>query len=200
MLGKVPSIVLIVILFVVAFLVVNTLHFLFFPVRVVLYDSLLDAAFAGIMATICIVFLRGRFATTREEMALSLIIALLLSTLYALCIPTIIDRSLSVYLLEKLVQRGGSIRQDAFEDILKREWMAETQLVDARLTEALKSSTVTVENGCVRLTPRGRMIADFTRFYRTHLLPKKREIMGRLSDDLTDPFRKSYAIVPFKCE
>jgi hypothetical protein len=200
MFGKLSSIALIVTLFLVTFLGVNTLHFQFFTVRVVLYDALLDVVIAGIFAfTACFVLLARRFATTREEMALSLIIGLLLTTLYSLSVPAIIDRSLSVYILEKLAQRGGNIRRDAFEDILKQEFFPEHQLVDIRLTEQLNSGTVTIENGCVRLTRRGIMIADFTRFYRTKLLPKKREIMGKFSDDLTDPFRNSTQTVDYAC-
>ena len=57
-----------------------------------------------------------------------------------------------------------------------------------------------IPNGCVNLTARGRFIAELTRFYRTSMLPKRREIMGRLTDDLTDPFRGSTVVVPFKCE
>lgn len=198
--GKLTGIAAVIALDGVLFLILNFLHSQFLPVRVVLYDALLDAAVAGVLTAIaCTLWVQHRSTVSREEMGLSLVVALLLTTLYALSIPTIIDRSLSVYMLEKLAQRGGAIRRDAFDEILKQEFFPEHRLVDIRLTEALNSGTVTVADGCVRLTPRGVMISDFTRFFRTTLLPKKREINGRFTDDLTDPFRKSFAIVPYKC-
>jgi hypothetical protein len=200
MLGKSTSIALIVAVCLLAFLIVNTIHFQFFNVHVVLYDALFDVAISGAIAlVICLGWLNRQLSTSRHEMALSLIIGIMLATFYSLSVPTIIDRSLSVYILEKLAQRGGSIRRDAFDEILKQEFFPEHQLVDIRLTEQINSGTVTIDNGCVRLTSRGSTVAHMTSFFRAHLLPKKREIMGRFSDDLTDPFRKSFAIVPYKC-
>jgi hypothetical protein len=201
MFGKISSIILIVAVFLATFLIVNTIHSQFFTVRVVLYDALFDAVITCfVIAILCYYWSSFRLTTTREEMALSLVVGLLLATLYSISIPTVIDRSISVYILEKMAQRGGAIRRDAFDEILKQEFFPEHQLVDIRLTEQFNSGTVMINNGCVRLTPRGERIVRFTRFFRTTLLPKKREIMGRFSDDLTDPFRKSFAVVPFKCD
>jgi hypothetical protein len=201
MLGKLTSILMLIGLYLVVFLTVNTIHFQFFTVRVVLYDALLDAVIAGaVVLAIILLRLRRHLTATREEIALSLVVGSLLVALYSISFPTIIDRSLSVYILEKLAQRGGSIRKAAFEEILKKEFFAEYQLVDIRLTEQLNSGTVTIENGCVRLTSWGAEVAAFTRFYRETLLPKNREIMGRFSDDLTHPFRNSTAIVPYRCD
>src|SRR5262249_28418811 len=104
-----------------------------------------------------------------------------------------------IYILEKLDQRGGRIAQSAFDHILKEEFFPEHRLVDIRLTEQINSGTIAIINGCVMLTPRGRTIVAFSRFYRTKFLPKKREIMGKLSDDLTDPFRNARTPVPFEC-
>ena len=72
--------------------------------------------------------------------------------------------------------------------------------MDVRLTEQLNSGTVTIADGCIKLTPWGKAIVRFTELYRKTLLPKKREIMGAFTDDLTDPFRHSPAVVSYKCE
>jgi hypothetical protein len=199
--GKLTSILMLLGSYLIAFLVVNTIHFQLFTVRVVLYDALLDGLIAGTVV-IAIIFRLppGSLTATREEIGLSLVVGMLLVTLYSISFPTIIDRSLSVYILEKLAQRGGSIRKAAFEEILIKEFFPEYQLVDIRLTEQLNSGTVTIENGCVRLTSWGAKLAAFTRFYRETLLPKHREIMGRFSDDLTHPYRNSSVVVPYRCE
>jgi hypothetical protein len=182
------------------FLLLHGLHFYFFPVHVVLYDAVLDAILAAILTAALLVHAAGRLATTGLESGLALVIGFLLALLFCVSIPTIIDRSLSVYVLEKLVQRGGAIRQAAFEEIIKQEFMQEHRVTDIRLTEQVNSGTIQIVNGCVRLTPRGERIAAFSRFYRTNLLPKQREIMGLLTDDLTDPFRRSTTMVAFACE
>ena len=166
-----------------------------------LYDALIDTIIAGaITAAIYFRFPRQQLSVTPSESILLLIIGLLMAIIYAITIPTIIDRSLSVYILEKLAQRGGSIRRDAFEEILTNEYLPEQRIVDLRLTEQLSSGTITIEKGCVRLTQLGQAIARFSRFYRMNLLPKRRDIMDEFTDDLTDPFRKSSTVVPFRCE
>jgi hypothetical protein len=178
----------------------NIIHFQFFTVHVVLFDTLSDVLLAGVVTTAIYVYvLRRRLELTYIEATLSLIVGLLIGVNYAISIPAIIDRSLSIYVLEKIDQRGGGIRRDAFESLFKDEYMPEHHLVDIRLTEQLNSGTIRIENGCVALTSRGRLVVALTRFYRTHFLPKHREIMGQLTDALTDPFRNSRTDVTYSC-
>ena len=118
----------------------------------------------------------------------------------AISVPTVIDRSLSFYILEKIQQRGGGIRQDSFEQVFTREYVREHHLVDVRLTEQLESGTIVIENGCVLLTPKGVFIAGFSRNFRQHWLPRKRLLMGQYSDVLTDPFRTSASIDQYSCK
>lgn len=187
-------------LLLVLFLVVNFVHFRFFPVRVVAYDALLDVGIATALCVLVYLLLPPRLlATNRLESMLFLAIGTLCAAIFAIMVPTVIDRSLSAYILEKLDQRGGGIREAAFEDILIHEFFPEHHLVAIRLTEQLNSGTISIRDGCVRLTPRGERIARWTRFYRTTLLPRRREILGRYSDDLTDPFRNSVRDVDYTC-
>lgn len=182
------------------FVLVNVLHFRFFPVRVVLYDSLFDLGIAAVLILGAYILVLGsRMPLTPLEATLTIILGLALAVNYAITVPTVIDRSLSIYILEKLAQQGGSIRYDAFEDILRKEYLSEYRVVDIRLTEQVNSGTLTIADGCVRLTPRGERIARFTRFFRTNVLPKRREIMGTYSDSLTDPFRDSKHLVQSEC-
>jgi hypothetical protein len=124
---------------------------------------------------------------------------LLLGYGFAISVPTVVDRSLSIYLLEKLDQRGGGIRQDAFEQVLVQEYLKEHRLVEVRLTEQLASGTLTLSDGCVSLTERGRRIARFSRFLRTHFLPRQRLLVGGYTDELTDPFRHTRPDVGYGC-
>src|SRR3978361_2174392 len=94
--------------FLILFLVINIIHFRFFPVSVVLYDSIIDVAIVWAISLPFLVWGR-RTRLTGLEIGLSYVLAILLCAMYALAVPTIIDRSLSVYILEKLEQRGGRI-------------------------------------------------------------------------------------------
>jgi hypothetical protein len=51
------------------------------------------------------------------------IIWLFFSYIYAISMPTVIDRSLFFYILEKLHQRGGGIMLSSFDDIIKNEYI-----------------------------------------------------------------------------
>jgi hypothetical protein len=106
---------------------------------------------------------------------------------------------LSFYTLEKLQQRGGAIQLVAFERVYATEYMKEHRLVDVRLTEQQQSGTITITDGCVRLTPRGDFLATASRLFRTYFLPKQRLLMGEYSSDLTDPFRSSTTTVDYLC-
>ncbi len=186
--------------YLVAFLLLNGIHFRFFPVGVVLYSTVMDALLTGAIFLGLVILLRRKLPLNGLETTLCVMLGLSLAGGYAISVPTVIDRSLSMYILEKLAQRGGAIREDAFPGIFVNEYMKEHRLVDIRLTEQLESGTITIRGGCVELTERGRLIAEVTRFYRTTFLPKHRKIMGVYTDDLTDPFRNSapanYACAP----
>jgi hypothetical protein len=78
--------------------------------------------------------------------------------------------------------------------------MVEDRLVDVRVTEQLQSGTISIDGGCVRLTPRGRRIATASSYFRSHFLPRQRLLMGEYSDDLTDPFRHSIRSVDYTCK
>ena len=127
------------------------------------------------------------------------ITCLLLGYILAISIPTVIDRSLSFYILEKLQQRGGGIQLSKFEQIFTGEYMREHRLVDIRLTEQSESGTIRIEGDCVRLTEKGRHLASFSRFFRQHWLPKERLLRGEYTDALVDPFKRSDQAPNYLC-
>ncbi len=102
-----------------------------------------------------------------------------------------IDRSLSFYILEKIHQRGGAVRPDDFASIFTDEYLLDHQLVAVRLTEQRESGTVTIADGCVRLTQRGKRMADFSSWFRHQWLPRRRLLLGEYTDRLTRPFPDS---------
>lgn len=187
-------------LFVVLLLTIYILHVRYLPVSVVFYSAILDAVFATGVAVIVIATVRWFKVFTRFETLQLCCIWLLLGYSFAISVPTVIDRSLSFYILEKLQQRGGGIKLSAFDDVFTKEYVKEHRLVDVRLTEQQQSGTVEIKNGCVKLTVWGQTIASASRYFRTHFLPRQRLLMGTYSDDLTDPFKNSVERVDYRCQ
>lgn len=174
-------------------------HISYFKVGVVFYSALFDAFLAAFLTLILGCSIRWfRVFTTFETLQL-LCIWLLLGYSFSISVPTVIDRSLSFYILEKLQQRGGGIRLDAFDQVFTQEYVKEHRLVDVRLTEQQQSGTIVIQNGCVKLTPWGQTLATSSRYFRSHFLPKQRLLMGKYSDELTDPFRNSENKVDYLC-
>jgi hypothetical protein len=181
-------------------LVIYVLHVRYVPVNVVFYSAILDAVLATILAAVLIATVRWFKVFTRFETLQLCCIWLLLGYSFAISVPTVIDRSLSFYILEKLQQRGGGIKLDAFDQVFTQEYVKEHRLVDVRLTEQQQSGTVEIQDGCVKLTAWGQTIASSSRYFRAHFLPKQRLLMGKYSDDLTDPFRNSIERTDYRCQ
>jgi len=185
--------------FVACLLIAYVLRMRYGQVDVVFYSTIGCALLAVVVAGALLFVLRAFSNFSGLEKLQMLIIWLLVGYAFAISVPTVIDRSLSFYLLEKLQQRGGGIRQDRFQDVFVKEYMIEHRLVDVRLTEQLQSGTIEIRNGCVRLTERGQRLVGFSRWFRANLLPRHRLLMGEYTDDLTDPFRNSTATVDYTC-
>lgn len=176
------------------------LHIRFFRVDVVFYSAIFDGALATAIIAIALWRMQSFALFGTFEKLQTVLICLLTAYALAISLPTVVDRSLSFYILEKLQQRGGAIQQERFADVFTQEYLKEHRLVDVRLTEQRQSNTIRIENGCVYLTPKGNYLANFSRFFRTHLLPKQRLLLDRYSDDLTDPFRHSSTQVDYRCQ
>jgi hypothetical protein len=166
-------------------------HVWYLPVSVVFFSALLDSLVAAIGMTAILWLFRGAIPLSAFEVKLLVIIWLLLGYSFAISVPTVLDRSLSFYILEKLQQRGGGIRKSQIRDVFVHEYIPEFRLIDVRLTEQLASGTIIIENDCVMLTPRGRIFASLSRYFRKNLLPKRRLLGDEYTDALVDPFRNS---------
>ncbi len=186
--------------FIFVLIIVYHVHTSYFTVNVVLYSAIFDVIIATAL-TGAVLCMTNVFRPLGNFERFQLIIIWLLAG-YALSIsvPTVIDRSLSFYILEKLQQRGGGIKQDNFDQIFTQEYIEEHHLVDVRLTEQLESGTIKIVNGCVKLTKRGADLASFSRYFRKNWLPKNRLLMGTYSDELTDPFRNSRISFDYTCK
>ena len=181
-------------------LAIYVVHVRYVPVNVVFYSAILDDVLATGLTLLVLAAIGWLRSFSRFEIAQMVCIWLLLGYSFAISVPTVIDRSLSFYILEKLQQRGGGIKLDAFDQVFTQEYVKEHRLVDVRLTEQQQSGTIVIRNGCVLLTDWGQTIATTSRYFRNHFLPKHRLLMGEYSDDLTDPFRNSVKRSDYQCQ
>ncbi len=184
----------------IVFLIVNYVHFQTLPVAVILYACLYDALVAGLLVFGpygCFRLPKGPLIVT--EFALTGLASFFLVILYAVMGPTVIDRSLSIYIVEKIDHRGGAVAEVAMPKIILTEFMNEYKVSDVRMTEQLTSRTVKISDGCIRLTPRGERLAAFTRWYRQTFLPKHRRVGGEETDSLTRPYMDAPVLVPYEC-
>lgn len=186
-------------LFLILLLCIYYVHIAFMRVDVVLYSAVFDGVLAALVAA-GVLFGFGYFKLFNvfEKLQMT-VIWLLAGCIFAISIPTVIDRSLSFYILEKIQQRGGGIKLASFEEVFTKEYAKEHRLLDVRLTEQQASGTITIQDGCVKLTERGKQLATFSRFFRQNFLPKQRLLMGKYTDDLTDPFRASRSGIDYAC-
>jgi hypothetical protein len=187
-------------IFVLILLLIYWIHINYFKVDVVFYAAIFDGILAAIVTGALLWAWPFFKSLCNFEKSLLILIWLMVGYGLAISAPTVIDRSLSFYILEKIQQRGGGIQQDAFERIFTQEYMKEHRLVDVRLTEQVQSGTIFIKNGCVMLTPKGETIAGFSRNFRQHWLPKQRLLLGQYSDALIDPFKDSLKVEDYVCQ
>jgi hypothetical protein len=176
------------------------LYIKFLKVDVVFYSSLFIALISLTVFSFLIFFLRWFDFLGALEKFQQVLICALLGYVFALSLPTVIDRSLSFYILEKLQQRGGGILLSKFDYIFTNEYVRESKLVDIRLTEQMQSGTIVIKNDCVLLTPKGNKIASFGQFFRKNLLPRKRLLREQYTDELVDPFKRSDKFPDYLCK
>lgn len=179
----------IIILFLIIYFSFYYLHINFFEIDVLLYSAVFDSLLATIVLSTLIFFKLVATSLSILEKFLISTICFLIGYSIAITIPTLIDRSLSLYLLEKIEQKGGQINYEKFEILFVEEYIKEHSLVDIRITEQLESGTIKVTNKCVTLTDRGLKIVAFSKFFRKYLLPKKRLVANEFTAKLTEPYK-----------
>lgn len=187
-------------IFLIMLISVYYLHISFFKVNVVFYASIADGFIAVLISAFFLWAWTFFNVLDNFEKLLIIIIWLLLGYSWAISVPTVIDRSLSFYILEKLQQRGGGIKLESIKDVFIYEYIPEHRLMDVRLTEQIESGTIEIKNDCVKLTAKGNNIATFGRFFRNNFLPKQRLLLGEYTDDLTNPFRKDVNQFIYQCQ
>lgn len=145
----------------------------FFKVYVILYSTIFDALLAASIVSIIMFFLPGYKIFSHFEKFQTSVIMLLLGYAFAISGPTIIERSMSFYILEKIQEKGGMVPVDQTRNLFMLEFEKERNVIGLHLSEQLKSGTILMDNNTIRLTNAGDQLATFSKYFKMHLLPKK---------------------------
>lgn len=159
------------------------IHITFIKVDVLLYSAIQDVLIATIIFMLFMVIQKKIIVFNLFELLLSSIVFLLVGYILAISIPTIIDRSLSFYLLEKIKQNNG-LREESLKSLIQQDYINELKVPEMRITEQLESGTILIKNGCITLTNKGEKISSFSIFFKKYFLPKMRLIKESYSDEL----------------
>ena len=186
------------IFFIFLLIFIYTIYINQFNVNVLLYSSLFCVLISLAIATIFLFSIKVKYISFFEKI-LILIICALTGYSLVLSLPTVIDRSLSFYILEKLDQRGGGIKVDKMDIVFTKEYLKEHRLIDIRLTEQLKTKTVIIDKNCLRLTSKGKKIVRFSTIFRQYFLPKQRLIRDKYTDELISPLDNEIDIPDYLC-
>lgn len=200
---KITKLIYSLLIFIIILVLVYIVHINFFYVNVVLYSAILDGLIAAIISSLIIFYTKYFKIFSFFEKIQIFIIYFLIGYSFAITVPTVIDRSLSFYLLEKIKERGGGIKKSSFEELFTKEYMADHQLIKIRLTEQLKSGTIIIENNCVKITKWGEIMVFVSQNFRKNFLAKKRLILEQYTDELVNISKsktpKDYDLNLYKC-
>jgi hypothetical protein len=116
-------------LFLALLLLTYYIHIRFFSVNVVFYAAIADSIIAALVTGVLITASRSFNAFEKLQLV---VIWLLAGYCFSISVPTVIDRSLSLYILEKIEQRGGGIQRDHLPDVFTKEYLKEDRLVAHR--------------------------------------------------------------------
>ena len=182
------------------FICIYLIHINFFKVGVIFYSSLIDSVIALIIFFGLYNSINFFKHITNFESSLIILLLFFIGYSFSISLPTVIDRSLSFYFLEKIRQHDGAINKTAMKQMFIDDYMDEYKLVEMRLTEQLKSGTIELKGNCIVLTKRGYLVTTFSDFFRKNFLANKRLILDSYSDQLTDPLKDSKINNEYLCK
>ena len=148
-----------------------SVRFLMFSVT--LYGSMFGSFVAALISLLILGKLKFFRIFNSFEKYLIISIFLLVGYSYSITVPTIIDRSLTIYMLGELKNSPGGITKARLEHDLTDSYIRDYQLIPTRILEQIVSGTITVDNNCIKLTRTGKFIAEISQYYKNLFLPTR---------------------------
>ena len=161
-------------LFVLIFFIINFLHFLFFEVSVVLYALIFDIFISSLLFTLITFKNHKTYYKSSVTYIFFILFTINLLITYSILVPTAIDRSLSIYMLEKIDESNGPLDIQKFETQISETYFYEMDVFEIRINEQKETGSIKIENNEITLTKKGEILLSFFNFVKCHFLPKKR--------------------------
>ena len=139
-------------LILVIFIIIHVMHFRFLKPEVVLKASIIDAILSCFIGFIIF----GVILKYDLFVSFSAIITMFLGlAIYAILIPTMVDRSLSVYMLVYLDENSnGSLTKDELKKMLIKD-----VILEKRIEEHLRAGAIELDGTNVKITKKGRVVS-----------------------------------------
>jgi len=130
--------------------------------------------FISLIVIFIFVFLYNKIYLYKNKLVTCFIIISISQTmlLYAFVVPTAIDRSLSIYLLEKLAQKEGVLPISDFNRIAKVDYFKDMDVVNTRIEEQIATGSLIIIGDDIILTDKGKFLNKVFHFVKENLLPK----------------------------
>ena len=93
--------------------------------------------------------------------------------IYSFVVPTAIERSLSVYLLESVESNQGMLSISDFNNIAKYEYFDDMNVVETRINEQIATGSIEFIDDKVIITNKGKRMLKIFSFVKTYLLPDR---------------------------
>ena len=156
------------------------IHINYLPISVILYSTIIDLLLSIFVTAIVFkIIFKKKWSFFFKPLNLSIILCFLsIGINFCILVPTLIDRSLSVYFLEKIYENKGKMEIENIDEMIINKFFLEKKLGRIRIEEQKNSSTLYVKNNTVYLTEFGFVVVNFTKWFSRNLLPKKRIIYG----------------------
>ena len=159
------------------FFTINAIHFYFFNVNVILYTLLFDLIISLLVVVIGLAVINKNFYLNKNLLLTILFLIATSQTLviYAFVVPTAIERSLSVYLLERLESNKGTLSISDFNIIAKNEYFNDMNAVETRINEQIATGSIEVIDDKVIITDKGKSMLRIFSFVKSYLLPDRKD-------------------------
>lgn len=160
------------ILTILLFLIINITHFKMLGAKVILYTCIIDAILACVIQTIVMFFICKN--DSKMVIALTAWSTFLIIMLYSILVPTLVDRSLSIYVLRTVSRAEGSVKLADFDGLLQKGYFREMDVTNQRIIEQTASGTIIIKGEDIQLTRKGRLIISLAGIIERYFLPNDR--------------------------
>lgn len=134
------------------FIILHILHFRIFLPEIILKAAILDSIIAPLIPSIAAVYLIRNYYFIIFS---SYLIITLCAILYSVLIPTMVDRSISVYMLIYLEEAQNN--EINFDELRKK--LQSNSILNQRFNEHNLEGTIEFKDDNVKLTKKGSMVA-----------------------------------------